>query len=728
MAEATRWILWRLEKRGEMPTKVPYDAKTLRHAKSNDSSTWCDLDTAREALKSGGGFSGLGFVLGDGFAGVDLDGCVIDTDVMPWAWSVIRKLDTYTEVSPSGSGVKLFLMADVKRGRKKQLGTPLNEGGKTPGIEIYGAGRYFAVTEDSLHISEACEERQKPLDDIIAEHWPEPVATPRFATIRHNSPNDIIERAAKYMQRVEPAITGSGGHGVTFRAACALVLGFGLSVEDARPLLYKWNQSCLPPWSEKELEHKLKQANAQGGERGYLLKNESDVDLSQFENFSREDEQDANLQDESLENFSQEDEPQTFSEKIPDEILYPPGFVGELVRHNLRTAWFRQPELALAGALAAMATLTGGKICDESGTRTNLYLLSLAPSRSGKEHARKLNRELFLAAGCEDLLGPEEIGSHAAIYSWLAEHPTMLFQLDEIGRKFATMQDARKSPHLWNIISVWLKLWSSSDSMLKGDAYADLKKTKTLLYPHAVIYGTSVPHSVWENLTRENVSDGLLARFLVFEGVGYRDLAANTNKASDPLPSVLVDAAKSWRELRTHEGNLNSVPSNASPIKLATSPEARQRWQEHNEAVVERRRDEDDVTAAVWSGTPEKTAKLALLFAASRWDGSSGMLPIVEFDDMDRAVGLANHLTRLMLDRADRHVAESESDRNSKRVLEAIRKLGLNATQSEVCRATQGLSRRERDEAISNLVQCLKITSSTVKTKTKPKTIFRITQ
>jgi len=724
MLEAPRWILWRLEQRDKQPTKVPYDAKTFHHAKTNDPSTWCDYDTAEAALKSGGNFSGLGFVLGDGFAGVDIDGCMTAGKIEPWAWSIIRTLESYSEVSPSGTGVKIFLLATLERGRKKLMGSPLVEGGKAPGLEIYGGGRYFAVTGEEIGISDECEARQEQLDALIAEHWPERKVVPSSsAEFRQVPSSSVVERARRYMEQVDPSVSGQRGHDVAFRAACALVLGFGLSTEEAFPLFAEWNQKCLPPWSEKELQHKLDSANKQGGARGYLLQDdlnnpyEQQVDLSQFLQVTNK----AVIPASEYQYYIEEPSP-----KLPDDVLCPPGFLGKLVEHNLRTAWFAQPELALAGALSLLATLTGGKIADRSGTRTNLYVLGLAPSRSGKEHARKLNREVLLRCGADNLIGPEEIGSHAAIYSWLAEHPTILFQLDEIGRKFATMKDAAKSPHLWNIVSVWLKLWSSSDSMLKGDAYADLKKTKTLLYPHAVIYGTSVPESVWENLTKENVSDGLLARFLVFEGVGYADLQANTQRVNDAVPDDVIAVARCWRELETHKGNLASVPCNASPIRLTTTDEARQRWEDHNEAVVERRRKEDSTTAAVWSGTPEKTSKLALLFAASRWLGEGQPLPVIELNDMDRAVTLANCLTRMMLLKAERNVSANETEKTVNQFLEFIRSNGGAATLSEIARKFRRIKTRDRDDTIKTLVTCEQLAAEVQTTNGRSATVFRL--
>jgi hypothetical protein len=56
------------------------------------------------------------------------------------------------------------------------------------------------------------------------------------------------------------AVSGQGGHNQTFTAACVLVQGFGLSHQDAWPLLKEYNERCQPPWSDKELWHKLEDA------------------------------------------------------------------------------------------------------------------------------------------------------------------------------------------------------------------------------------------------------------------------------------------------------------------------------------------------------------------------------------------------------------------------------------------------------------------------------------
>ena len=91
---------------------------------------------------------------------------------------------------------------------------------------------------------------------------------------RRKSPRkgiSVIERARRYLAAMPPAVSGQGGHDQTFDAACSLVLGFGLSIPEAAPLLAEYNQRCQPPWSDAELAHKLDDADKCPGDRGYLL-------------------------------------------------------------------------------------------------------------------------------------------------------------------------------------------------------------------------------------------------------------------------------------------------------------------------------------------------------------------------------------------------------------------------------------------------------------------------
>ncbi|MFH8803223.1 bifunctional DNA primase/polymerase [Streptomyces sp. NPDC017936] len=108
-------------------------------ASSTDPRTW---STHKDAAASTAGV-GLGFVLdGDGIVCLDLDHCLnpLTGQLAPWAAAIIRDAGaTYVEVSPSGDGLHIWGRAHVRQGRRirRPDGTA---------VEIYGTGRYIAVT------------------------------------------------------------------------------------------------------------------------------------------------------------------------------------------------------------------------------------------------------------------------------------------------------------------------------------------------------------------------------------------------------------------------------------------------------------------------------------------------------------------------------------------------------------------------------------------------------
>ena len=82
----------------------------------------------------------------------------------------------------------------------------------------------------------------------------------RYTSKASAEPYEVLEHARKYVAAMPPAISGQGGHNQTYRVACTLVQGFGLSAQDALHILVEYNNRCDPPWSEKELRHKLESA------------------------------------------------------------------------------------------------------------------------------------------------------------------------------------------------------------------------------------------------------------------------------------------------------------------------------------------------------------------------------------------------------------------------------------------------------------------------------------
>ena len=216
---------------------------------------------------------GPGFVFraDDPFTGIDLDGCRDPKTeaVSEWAKEIVLKLGSYAEVSPSGTGVKIFVRGEspFATGRKIELSNAERICAKQPAIEVYNCGRYFAVTGLRLQGPAEPTDATGSLAWLKTKHWPD---EPKQPTIDFHGADAVVDRARKYLAKLPPAISGQSGHNATFRAACVLVLGFELTEADAAALLSEWNTGCQPPWSEKDIARKVREAGKQPGERGYL--------------------------------------------------------------------------------------------------------------------------------------------------------------------------------------------------------------------------------------------------------------------------------------------------------------------------------------------------------------------------------------------------------------------------------------------------------------------------
>ncbi len=158
-----QWVCWRYIERGGKPTKCPINASTGRKASSTNSTSWTTFEHAVTACKNGNALAGVGFVFGadDPFAGVDIDNCIgHDGRIKPWAVRIVRDIDSYAEISPSGRGIKIFA-------RARKPGLRCKTGYEDGAVEMYDTGRFFTVTGHRIPDASAdAEKRQSELDAV----------------------------------------------------------------------------------------------------------------------------------------------------------------------------------------------------------------------------------------------------------------------------------------------------------------------------------------------------------------------------------------------------------------------------------------------------------------------------------------------------------------------------------------------------------------------------------
>jgi uncharacterized protein (DUF927 family) len=176
LKQRKQWVCWRfVEKRNETAgqirkIKVPFQVNG-KPAKSSDTATWISFDVAVAASSK---FNGIGFMFAadDPFCGVDLDDCLnADGTVKDWAMPILSTLaHTYMEVSPSGTGIKVFARGKLTgSGKKTSMKDAKDASDSEDAIELYDQGRYFTVTGQRWNGAPIAVTDQQPvIDQIVA--------------------------------------------------------------------------------------------------------------------------------------------------------------------------------------------------------------------------------------------------------------------------------------------------------------------------------------------------------------------------------------------------------------------------------------------------------------------------------------------------------------------------------------------------------------------------------
>lgn len=548
---------------------------------------------------------------------------------------------------------------------------------------------------------------------------PEPKSSP----VGSQHHDDVEARAIAYLAVMPPAIAGSGGHSQTYAVATALVHGFGLDTDRALAILAaEYNPRCSPPWSDRELQHKINQAATKPHDRPFgWLRDEGPiepagdaVDLSGFM---------AKSKPAPKVVIVEPDPPKPMPEDpgvLPERLLRCPGFISEVMDHCLDCAPYPNVVLAFCGALSLQAVLAGRRVRDPGDNRTNLYLLGLAHSSAGKDFPRKLNKQVLREVGMAECVG-ETFASGEGIQDSLFMTESMVFQTDEIDTLLQSINKSRDARHE-QIMSTLLTMYSSANSVYPMRRKAGKEAAGVINQPNLVIFGTAIPNHYYAALSERMLTNGLFARMLIFE-CGKR--GEGQEPKIRPVPASVLETARWWEDFRPGAGNLvdwNPQPAIVPHDKAAAGlfVEAR-RNAEREYGIAEEAN--DPVGTTVWGRVSEQARKLALIHAISR----NCRDPVIDAESARWAIEVVEHQTRRMLFMAGSHVAENPFHAECLKLLEKLRKAPERTLPHSVLLKRMKTDAKTFLQLIETLMQQGDVTQLTAETSGRPQRAYRLT-
>jgi hypothetical protein len=351
---------------------------------------------------------------------------------------------------------------------------------------------------------------------------------------------------------------------------------------------------------------------------------------------------------------------------LPENLLYIPGFIGEVIDFCMANAPYPSLGMAFCGALAMQSYLCGRKVREAGDLRTNIYLLALGSSSAGKNYPRQINAHLAIAANMTDSLC-RKFASGEGIEDQLAVQPCTMYQTDEID---GILQSVNKSKDARNesIMTVLLELFSSASMMYSMRSKAGKPRIPGVIHqPHLTVFGTATPTHYYEAMSERMLTNGFFARMIIVD-TGKRSPGQEAGLV-DTMPGRLVDTARWWGNYQPGEHRGNLIGFYPVPVIVPYSEQAKAiindfRQSADNEyAQAEDRKDE--VAMTVWGRANENARKLALLYACSE----NHVCPQISVDAVRWASAFVEHQIQRMLYMAYQYVSTNEFDAECKKAL-----------------------------------------------------------
>lgn len=534
----SQWVGWRWRwvppgngKPGRW-TKPPVNIRTGGDASSTNPATWATFSEALAAYQAGR-CDGLGLVLtaSDPYTGIDLDTCISDDgELAPWAAEIVAAMDSYTEFSPTGTGLRLFVRAQLPGG-----------GIKRGEIELYDQARYLTVTGQCWPgAPERIARRQGEVDALYERLTVKP-ERPALAVAPngHTSGADLPD--GEILRRASKAANGekfrrlffdgdTAGYSSQSEADSALCSILAFYTRDAGQLDRLFRRSALmrDKWDEKHygdgrtygqttVERALQlvsETYTPAGGRARLLVTGGKSEYYESESPSRD----------ALPPFPVDALPDTFRTFVTEAskaLGVPPDFValpllstvgaavGNRVALKLKDGWVVRPILwtttvGLPG--------TGKTPAQLEATR----LLEAVDQARRERHQERL--EAWLSASKEERAAQPRPQPQVAIATdftleflavALPESPGVLVRMDELATWAASFTRYRAKGG--SDRSAWLSLWA-------GVPYVRDRLTSVsgvAPRPVVCIAGSTQPDRLGALTGDETIQDGLLDRFIV---------------------------------------------------------------------------------------------------------------------------------------------------------------------------------------------------------------------
>ena len=403
-------------------------------------------------------------------------------------------------------------------------------------------------------------------------------------------------------------------------------------------------------------------------------------------------------------------EPEPKQEKdfryVPEELLSMPGLVNDVVDYTMSVSPYPNRVHAFGAAVCLQALLASNRVVGDMATRPNIYINCLGASASGKNKPRVVNRQIINEIGASSHIY-DNIASMEGLEDLLEMHSNVLFQPDEFDSFLAA--SATGDSRFRRISTYLMTLYTSSDADITRRPKAHEKGGvsqvgRMIQRPHLSMLATSTPKRYFESLDSQSMADGFVGRMWTLCAKPVpRQLSDPDKDYNRPIPTGITEVANFWWEFHKPDLEENGDKFKykfPKPMLIQLTESAKDARHEADKYFTERYNMdlEDEVRCAVYGRGLEHVNKWSLLMACSE----DPYCLKIDGHHIESALKFVRYQIKTVLSANEHYVYKNEDDKQSKRVAQAIKKMGGKCMKSELFNAT-GFSKKRLNEVLSTM-------------------------
>lgn len=597
----SQWVLWKYVERDgdDKPTKVPYQING-RRASVSSSSTWGafkDVKLAYDALDDG--YAGIAYILAenDPYTGIDLDNVVgEDGNVELWAREIAERLSSYTEISPSGKGLRIFI--------KGQKPGPRCRTGSRPGFEVYDGKRLLTLTGNRLpDTPETIEERQDELEELYNEIFPEETRPQVKASPGKSSVEDgeLLGKILGSAQAKEFEALWDGdtlGHPSASESDLHFcnILAFWTGRDEGQiDRLFRASGRYRPKWDEKRGRETY----------GQMTISKAISDTAEVYTPTETGAEAKVITEEELNSLDLATRPRLHNGLEDDH------FINQYMAYGSATC-DAFPEYHYAGALTLLSAAVARNLVvklKQERVYPNIWTFSLGPSTISRKSTALGKMEDILKVVCSEKAIPKSF-SPEALVEFLSDHPEAYLVKDEVGQLLASMQKS----YMADIRDFFCDIYDNKnyDRMLRTSQRKNKGKTKFQIFDPFVVQAYATTNTVFrEYTTTLDLTSGWLLRFLFF--------APDYKKQSMPFEIETGAEVELYGTVLKRFSDLHKLFRDSMPGTMEIEDDAMkfyQKWQLATENDLINFGDE--LALSLWGRLQVYALKLAILFTVGK--------------------------------------------------------------------------------------------------------------